>query len=186
MARDWTTATKDALTGQTIRPVLFFEGGFVSGTLNFWTGAGSISWDSKTWTGVGDLIQISPIEENVDIVASGAVISLAGNPPQNISLALSETRQGKHGKVWLGAIGTDGSVVVDPYLAFEGRLDVPEIDDNPDGATIKISYEHRLIALDRPNLRRYSDQDQKIDYPDDKGMEYIPALQDANIKWGGA
>jgi hypothetical protein len=163
---------------------MFFEGVFASGTLNLWTGPGTISWGSKNWLGVGDLIEISPIDETVDVVANGAVISLNGNPPANVALALSDTRQGKPGKVWLGAMA-GGTVIADPYLAFEGKLDVPQIEDDAGGATIRVSYEHSLIALERPNERRYTDQDQKIDYPSDKGLEYIPALQDANIKWGG-
>jgi hypothetical protein len=75
-------------------------------------------------------------------------------------------------------------VVGTPYLAFSGRLDVPVIDEAGDTATISISYESRLADLDRPRIRRYTDQDQRAEYPNDGGLRYIAGLQDKQVTWG--
>jgi hypothetical protein len=74
--------------------------------------------------------------------------------------------------------------VADPVLQFEGRLDVPAIEDGEDTATIAISYESELIDLERARERRYTPEDQAIDYPGDLGFAYVAALQDAQITWG--
>ena len=42
----------------------------------------------------------------------------------------------------------------------------------------------RLIDLDRSRARRFTSEDQKIDYPDDKGLEMVASLQDTVIIWG--
>jgi len=78
----------------------------------------------------------------------------------------------------------EGALVADPAIAFAGRLDVPEIDDNGQTATITISYESRLVDLERPRERRYTHEDQQIDYSGDLGFEYVAAIQEWNGVWG--
>jgi hypothetical protein len=75
-------------------------------------------------------------------------------------------------------------LVADPFLAFEGRFDVPEILDEGETAVITASGESRLIDLDRVRARRYTDEDQKLDFPNDLGFEYVPKIQDKEIFWG--
>ena len=58
------------------------------------------------------------------------------------------------------------------------------IKDNGEIATITVTAESKLIDLDRSRERRYTSEDLKIDFPDDKGLEYIDDLQDKEIVWG--
>ena len=58
------------------------------------------------------------------------------------------------------------------------------ISDGGDTATIKLTAESRLIDLDRSRERRFTSEDQKIEFPDDKGLEYVDDLQDKEIVWG--
>ena len=64
-------------------------------------------------------------------------------------------------------------------------MDVMNISESGDSAQITINGESRLIDLDVPRVRRYTSEDQKIDFPNDKGLEYIADLQDKEIVWGG-
>ena len=50
---------------------------------------------------------------------------------------------------------------------------------------MSVTAESRLIDLDVTRERRYTDADQKIDFPDDKGLEFIADIQDKEIIWGG-
>lgn len=165
-------------------PVHLFEAEFVTGWLRLWTGLGPIAWNGQTWTGAGNLVGVSAITETSDSRAVGITISLSGMPSSLIALALTEARQGKIGRVYLGFINAAGAVIADPYKSFEGRLDVPEIADQGDTCTISISYESRLIDLERPRERRYTGEDQRLDYPTDRGFDNVPGLQDAVILWG--
>jgi len=182
--RDATAAFLAELAKRRLRPVIFYEGEFSTGTSRAWSGYGEKVWNGQTWQGVGHLGGISAIEETGDVKATGIVVQLTGVATENIALALGEARQGKPGKVWLGFLDEAGNVIVDPYLAFSGRLDVPEIEEGAETATVRISYESRLIDLERPRARRYTHEDQQIDFPGDKGFEFVPSLQDAQIVWG--
>jgi hypothetical protein len=184
MSRDLTAALTTEFTASSFRPILFFEGEFDGGFTRVWSGLGTIEWDSKSWTGVGYLGGISPIDESGDVRANGVAVSLSGIPSSLVSTALQSARQGLPGKIWIGALDSTGAVVADPYLAFHGRLDVPEIDDGGDTATITITYESRLIDLERPRERRYTAQDQRIDYSDDQGFDFVNSLQDKQLTWG--
>jgi hypothetical protein len=58
------------------------------------------------------------------------------------------------------------------------------MDEQAETATVSISYEGRLIDLERPRARRYTHDDQQIDFPGDRGFEYVPTLQEWNGVWG--
>jgi hypothetical protein len=63
-------------------------------------------------------------------------------------------------------------------------MDIMKIDEGPESATIVLSLENRLIALDRSKERRYTHEDQQLSFPGDKGFEFVPDLQDKEIIWG--
>ena len=183
MARDLTAGVITQLQAASVEVGVLFEGEFASGWVRLWSGVGTLSWDGKSWSGVGTLLGISGIDETNEIRASGLTVSLSGVPSDLLSAALGDARSGKTGRVYL-AFFSGGSIVADPILQFEGRLDVPAIEDGPDTATISISYESELIDLERARERRYTPEDQAIDFPGDLGFAYIAALQDAQITWG--
>ena len=183
MARDLTAGVITQLQAASVEVGVLFEGEFASGWVRLWSGVGTLSWDSRSWSGVGTLLGISGIDETNEIRASGLTVSLSGVPSDLLSAALGDARSGKTGRVYL-AFFSSGSIVADPILQFEGRLDVPAIEDGPDTATISISYESELIDLERARERRYTPEDQAIDFPGDLGFDYVAALQDAQITWG--
>ena len=183
MARDLTAGVITQLQAASVEVGILFEGEFASGWVRLWSGVGTLSWDGKSWSGVGTLLGISGIDETNEIRASGLTVSLSGVPSDLLSAALGDARSGKTGRVYL-AFFSGGSIVADPILQFEGRLDVPAIEDGPDTATISISYESELIDLERARERRYTPEDQAIDFPGDLGFDYVAALQDAQITWG--
>lgn len=184
MTRSVTAGLSAELTAASKSPVLLFEGVFASGTVRFWTGVGDLSWSGQTWTGAGSLIGISAVTETTEVRANGVTIQLQGIPSSLISLILGDARSGRAGKAYLAMLNGSGAIIADPYLAFEGRLDVPMIEDAGDSATISISYESELIDLERPRERRYTPEDQAIDYAGDLGFDYVASLQDAQIVWG--
>lgn len=189
-SRDMTAAMLAAIAAGTVRPVIFYEGEFAAAgsptTTQFvrlFTGVGSISWDGKTWTGGGQLLGISPIEETSEVLAIGFSVRISGMPADKITLAMSLMRQGLPGKLWLGLFDDSGALIVDPYMVRRGKLDVGVIEKAGETCTITVQYEDRLIDLENPRERRYTTEDQQLDYPTDLGFEYVPLLQDLNFTW---
>jgi len=183
MSRDLTAGALTETAAAALRPVVFYEGEYVSGTLRLWSGVGSIDWNGHTWTGAGSLLGIAEVTETADLKAAGWSVSLSGVSTALIAVAMAEAQLGQDGLMWFGFIDAAGAVVVDPYLAFQGRLDVPVIEDGGETCTIAIQYESRLVDLERPRLRRWTAEDAKIDYPDEAGFDYVPGLPQQVLRW---
>ncbi len=186
MTRGLSAAFVAALADPVIRPALFFEGAFPSGVLRLWSGLGPITWNGVEWTGAGNLLGVSALEETSDVVASGFSVTLSGMPLEYVSLCIADARQGMAGKVWVGLMAAGGAIIAEPSLAQAGRLDVPQIRDDSNTCTITISYESRLIDLTRAREYRLTDQTQKLLYPGDRGLEYVTAIQGTQVVWGRA
>lgn len=183
--RGMTPEMEAALIARDVRPALFFEGTFASGTIRLWTGIGDMVWNAQTWTGAGALIGFSGVEEGGDIVARGVTVSLSGVPTAMVSAAIADAQQGLPGRAWVALHAADGTIVADPLQIFTGRLDVPTITDGADTCTVTISYESRLIDLNRPRELRYTHEVQQQLYPGDMGFEYVTSIQDRELQWGG-
>ncbi len=185
MARNLTTALKTEFLATGFKPIFLVEAEFTSGTIRVWTGPGNISWDSKTWTGVGDLGGISEIVEGTALRANSITLQLSGIPQALALKALDEVRSGKPCTVYFGALDSSGAVVADPFLAFRGLIDTAELVEGAEFATIKVNIENELVSLQMARERRYTDEDQQQEYSGDKGFEYVPKLQEMNVLWGG-
>lgn len=169
---------------QKVTPFVACQIQFSDHTLYVWTGFGTLTWNSNDYIGVGNLAGIGVIQETTEVRANGIQLSLSGIPADMISEALSYCRQGLPVQLWLGVLNSSGGVIADPATAFIGRMDTVSIDEGADTATITISVEGRLIDLQRPRIRRYTDDDQQRTSPGDKGFQYVPMVQDWNGPWG--
>jgi hypothetical protein len=67
---------------------------------------------------------------------------------------------------------------------FKGRMTTLAINDTPDGATITLDAENRLVDLSRPSHYRYTKESQNYLFPNDVGLNRVSLLQDKEIVWG--
>ena len=84
----------------------------------------------------------------------------------------------------LGAMDASNGVISDPAIIFSGFMDTMTINDGGETATIQVTVENRLIEFERTRVRRYTAEDQKIDYPNDKGLEFVAEMAEKEIVWG--
>ena len=184
MSRELTTAMKSAVTADLVRPITLMQCAFDSGNLNLWSGIGNLTVDSVDYVGAGTLLQVSEISESAELQANGLNVTLSGVTDPLISKARDEDYQGRELKVLLGAIDANGNVTSDPVTVFSGFMDTMVINDGSESATIQVTVENRLIEFERTRGRRYTAEDQKIDYPNDKGLEFVAEMQEKEIIWG--
>ncbi len=174
-----------ALQADRVYPLLLAEMIFDSGDLRLWNGVGDLTALGETWTGTGLMLSISPMEETTEIRATGVNIALSGIPSALVSIALAEDYQGRAASVYIGALdASSGAVVTDPIKGFSGLIDTMPIDDSGETATIVVAVESRLIRLEDAARRRYTAQDQRVDYPNDTGLDHVTAIQSVQIVWG--
>lgn len=184
MARTLTTAMQAVATADVVKPLVLIEADFDSGDLNLWSGYGSLTYGGKTYVGAGNLLNISSIQENVELRASGAQVTLSGVGTPLLDKARDENYQGRELVIKLGALDGSNSVIADPVIIFSGFMDTMTINDDGETAAIGVSVENRLIEFERTRVRRYTDNDQRIEYPSDDGFEYVAEIQEKNIVWG--
>ena len=188
MSRSITSAFNTAITSKTVQPIVGIELEFSDGTLRMWNGYGNITMtaggSSKTFTGAGDMLGLSEIEESDTLSMSGVTLTLSGIKSSLISTALGANYTNRKGAIYLGLFDTSNNVVADVYTLFKGNMDVLNISEGMETTVIQLKLESRLITFEKPANRMYTFEDQKIDFPNDLGFEFIPDLQDKEIIWG--
>ena len=188
MSRTLTSGMTAVTTDDIVRPIylvrMVFDAGEQPNELNLWSGVGDLTYDGDIYGGVGDLLGISEIRETSDISATGINVTLNGVKTSLIALAKSHEYQGRPLTVSLGAFDASGSLIANPVIVFSGFMDTMIIAENGEYSTITISVENKLIAFERSKVRRYTAEDQKIDYPTDKGFEFVTAIVQKEIIWG--
>jgi|TARA_R110001592_G_scaffold97124_3_gene278238 hypothetical protein len=190
MARNITSAFNTAIKGTVVQPIIATELDFSDGVLKFWNGYGNLTMtaggSSKTFSGLGDFLGFSPITESTTLQMSGITLSMSGIKSSLISTALSAKYTNRNGAIYLGLYDTSKNVIADVYTVFKGKMDVLNISEQGNTCTITLNIESRLISFDLPADRKYTLEDQQVDFPNDLGFEFIPDLQDKEITWGKA
>ena len=132
MARALTAGMLTAIATGIVKPIFLYEAEFASGTVNLFTGHGTLSWDSKSWTGDEGLMRIESAVETSDLAALNFTVSLNGQVSSLLSLALGQVRRGKPGSVWLGLFEPDAH-----YLSLPGTSG--NYASTPDSAAVSIT-----------------------------------------------
>ena len=184
MTRTLSSEMQAVATAEVVRPFYLLDLEFDSGNLYLWTGLGDLTVGSATYTGVGNILGIQPIEESSELSANGASFSLSGVNQALLALARDEDYQGRPVTLKVGAFDENGDVISDPVIIFSGFMDVMSIEDSGETGNITLTAENKLIAFERANIRRYTNQDQQLYHPGDKGFEFVTGIQEKDLLWG--
>lgn len=185
MARDLNNEVVGVVTSNLVRPVLLSEFFFDTETLRFWNGVGEFVYNGDVFMGAGNLLSVGNIDETQKIEARGITATLSGIPSSLLSVALAEDYQGRPVKMKIAFLNDEGSMIGEPHNFFNGKADIMTITDGAETATINLTGESDIIALNRVNERRRTPEDQKIIYNDDSFFDNVAALQSKEILWGG-
>lgn len=187
MARSIGSTFLAQLNSSQLRPFYAIKMNFTSGTVLLNSTYNNLIIDGDTYLASGHILSISPISEVSDTRAVGISISLNSTDTSLLSAGLTEDANGMIVEVYFGVLTTtsNADAVVDtPYKIFEGFIDSMVLNEGAELSTLKFSIENKLIALERPIDRRFTDQDQQELFPNDKGCEFVTSLQDKSVAWG--
>lgn len=151
-----------------------------SGTLRLAGLDFDVEWDGHTWTGARGLGQIAPIEETPNAI-TGLQLTLAGVTEAHIAGLLGENIQGRTVIIRIAVLDAatePPTLAVDPNV-WQGLLDVQRF--NESAATITATAEHRLVEWDRPRLLRFSDEDHRRLWPNDRFFKLAAAMAEREI-----
>lgn len=184
MSRTLSTAMQAVATAEIVRPIYLVDLEFASGSIYLWSGLGDLSFNSNTYIGAGDLLDIGAVQESTELTATGAQITLGGIKQSLLTLARDEPYQGRPLTIRLGAFDENGDLIASPVIVFSGFMDVMTINDSGETSTITVSAENKLIVFQKTAVRRYTAEDQKIEHPNDKGFEFVAKIQEKEVVWG--
>jgi len=183
MARGWSSGNQTAVAATVVRPVNLVKIEFNSGTVFLNSADRDIEFAGDTYLGAGTLGDVSPVEEGVELQTYTIRLTLSGIPSSVISLALTEKFQNRDCTLYVGFLDDNYALISDPISMFSGRINQMNIESG-ETSTVALTVESRLVDWERPRIRRYNNADQQIQYPSDKGMEFVPQMVEKEIVWG--
>jgi hypothetical protein len=168
-------ATEAAINQPEVRAALLIDLDFASGPMRLFTGLGTLAWAGNIYTGAGDLVGVSSIEETSEVRSTVTTLTLSGVPTSLIALAQAEGEawQNRRAAIYLVTFDeTNTTVEGEPVQLLAGRMDQLSYTEG-ETATFALSIESRLVDLERARLRRYTDEDQQAQYPGDLAFQYV-------------
>lgn len=187
MARELPAGMAEAIAARVVRYALLLDCDYVENdvqvTVRAWAGTGVLSFEGYDWQGLGRFLGFNKVQETGDLSARGLEIRLAGVAASDIASTLAAVRTKLPGRIRLAALDADYQVIGAKTL-FRGRLSVPRIKDAGEKCTASMLYEHEGIDLDRPREWRFTDEHQRLLYPDDTSLRFIAGLIDAEVIFG--
>lgn len=149
-----------------------------------WTGKDDITINSETYTGAGSLLTISGVEDSRELKSTGVQVAISGMDATVLNYALTENYQNRFITMFMGFLMGGSNEVAGTIVVFKGRMTQITISDDPNGSTITVDAENRLIDLDRPSNLRYTKESQEFLFSGDAGLNRVNQMQDKEIVWG--
>jgi hypothetical protein len=177
--------TSDALVAPRLAPIGLVQLAFGSGTVRLWTGFGDLAWNGFTWNGVGTLGSIGQMEETTESRAAATELQLSGIPAEVLAIANAEDWQGREARIYYGVLNDKRQFVGEPFQIRRGLMDLMTLNEGG-AASITLAIESRDIDLGRNKVRRYTAEDQRGEYPGDKGCDAVALLQQWDGTWNVA
>lgn len=184
MSRTLDSALLTELLARSKRPALFAFFDFQAGAVRVWNGIGDKTWGGNTYTGLGSLSSVSPIQESTDLRANGVSFMLSGVNNALLATVLAENYHRRACKLWLGALNSSGALVSDPALIFSGFMSAPAVALGPETSTLTIRAESRLNSQNNADPRRFTHEDQHLDFPSDDAFQYLASSANRVLVWG--
>ncbi len=145
-----------------------------------------IVFNSQNYSAVGLFLGFTPVKETDENRTTKLVVTLSGVSQASISLFLSVSYINRPIKIHLGFIdATDYSVIVDPFLLFDGFISAVAINDDPSVGTSTVSVEasdHWEAFGIIPGRHTNNDEQQAL-FPGDFGFEFVATIPQ-DLKWG--
>ncbi|MBT4080289.1 MAG: DUF2163 domain-containing protein [Gammaproteobacteria bacterium] len=186
MDRGSTAAFQAEVAKSQNRPVHFVSTHLDSGTTYMTDSYRDIIYDGNTYGAVGAWLDFSDIEETAEVIVSSVTISLSGVDQTWISAVLQENYIDRTIKIYKGFLNSSQALITDPILIFEGRIDQPIINENPDSgqSTVSMSATNAWVDFSRKTGRHSNHEEQQIHFSGDMGFEFASEIV-RDIPWGG-
>ena len=188
MTRSLTTAVKNELATNDIRPIPLITIGFgtpVNLTDCSFSLTSSVSGSSVTYSASDFILGITNHTEETDITKSSVSISLSGADQTFISTVLNENVVNDSVDIFRGFLDDSNALIADPFLLYRGKIDSFDIAERDKESQVNLSIVSNWADFEKKNGRKTNNTSQQRFFSGDVGMDFASqTVQD--IKWGRA
>lgn len=186
----------NALSGSSIKVAEFVKLTLPGTQYTFCNAAGPITVGGITFSGLGSLLGISEIQNDVKANSSDLKLSLIGIDPANIALILSTDIKGSKVEVWRGFLNSNNQIEtlsgqLQFFKRYQGIINNVSINEDFNDelrvrtATCIISSASMRLVLDsRQAGVRTNPQSWKSFYPNDTSMDRVPVIASTYFDFG--
>lgn len=145
--------------------------------------AHDIEYASDTYFALGHLLTISDLDQTNDLQIQKATLTFSGIDGVYVSYLFNYEYIDRYICIYRAFL-SGGSIVGEPVKLFEGRLNQPTIQDNPEGETIvSLSASSYLSDFDRKPARHTNHVEQSSRFEGDTFFKNWGVI-DRDIIWG--
>ena len=186
MARTLTTALKNELLTNEIRPVHLLSIGFatpVNITDNSFSLTSSVSGSSTTYTASPFLVATPTFTEETDLTKTSLNITLSGADTTFISTVLNENIVNDTVDIFRGLLDSNNALIADPILLYSGNIDTFQISESETESNVILTVVSHWADFDKKSGRQTNNNSQQRFFNTDVGMDYSSQTV-LDLKWG--
>lgn len=158
------------------------------GAQRFTDGFQNVVWNGNTFYATGYMLSFDGISESGQLSVSQIGGRLSAVDQTQIAAVLSKHYVDRRLSIWKGFwdASSPAQVVIDPIPIFNGRMDSPEIQDDPSTgkSEVMITASNQWVDFERRPGRHTSDAEQQLVAPGDRFFQYAND-QLGTVVWGG-
>ncbi|MEE4292303.1 MAG: hypothetical protein V2J13_11210 [Cycloclasticus sp.] len=185
MARDLTSPVEAAAAASKIATCHLLTV-YLDGQTIYWCDYHrNVTFGAQEYSAAGQLLGFDGLEETSDIAVNAVTVTLSGIDTANISLILSNYYLDRRLTIHRAFFDEDDALIADPVMIFDGRMNRPQIEEDPENGTSNLSVEagNQFADFERKPGRHTSSDEQRLHFPDDLGLEYATEI-DKTLTWG--
>ena len=186
MARTLTTALKNELLTNEIRPVHLLSIGFstpVNITDNSFNLTSSVSGSSITYTASSFLVATPTFTEETDLTKTSLNITLSGADQTFISTVLNENVVNDSVDIFRGLLDSNNALIADPILLYSGNIDTFQISESETESIVNLTVVSHWADFDKKSGRQTNNNSQQRFFNTDVGMDFSSQTV-LDLKWG--
>ena len=186
MTRSLTTAVKNQLATNDIRPVHLITIGFgtpVNITDCSFSLTSSVSGSSVTYSASDFVLDVSSFNEQTDITKATINLTLSGADTTFIAVVLNENVVNDDVTIFRGILNSSNALIADPILLYKGTIDGFDINEDNTKSLLNLKIVSHWADFDKKSGRKTNNTSQQRFFSNDVGMDFASEMVQ-DIKWG--
>jgi len=144
-----------------------------------------IDYSSNTYTSSSYLLSMGAVEESSDVRVGSISIDLSSVSQAFTSIFLTYPYIGKQVIIRRAFLDSTGSIIGEPVVIYDGRIDGFDMNESQTESTISVSVASHWSDFEKKAGRYTNTNSQELFFSGDKGFEFA-AFSVKDLKWGRA